>query len=191
MEKTKVILFGDSIRLIGYGSAVPALLGDGFEVWQPESNGKFVSNVLRDLFDMADRIEAADIVHFNSGEWDICELFDDGPFTPMDFYVSQILRIADILISRGKTVIFATTTPVRPENRHNRTDVIARYNAAVVPLLEEKGVLINDLYSVVAQDIYENVCDDTIHLSPAGIRRCAESTADAIRRAALSQKRRS
>ena len=184
MKKTKVILLGDSIRLMGYGPAVPALLGDAYEVWQPETNGKFVSNVLRDLFDMADRIAEADIVHFNSGEWDICELFGDGPFTPLDFYVSQILRIADILQAAGKTVLFATTTPVRPENRHNHNDVIGRYNAAAVPLLKEKGVAINDLYAVVAQDIYENVCDDTIHLSPAGIRRCAESTADAIRRAA-------
>ena len=184
MKKTKVILFGDSIRLIGYGSAVPALLGDDYEVWQPESNGKFVSNVLRDLFDMADRIKEADIVHFNSGEWDICDLFDDGPFTPLEFYVSQILRIADILLARGKKVIFATTTPVRPENRHNYNDVIRRYNASVVPLLEAKGVAINDLYSVVAQDIYGSVCDDTIHLSPEGIRLCAESTAAAIRRAA-------
>ncbi len=183
MKKTKVILFGDSIRLMGYGPAVPALLGDAYEVWQPESNGKFVSNVLRDLFDMAEKIGEADIVHFNSGEWDICDLFDDGPFTPQEFYVSQIMRIADILLSRGKKVIFATTTPVRPENRHNRNDVIGRYNAAVVPLLREKGVAINDLYAVVARDIYANVCDDTIHLSPEGIRLCAESTAAAIRAA--------
>ena len=184
MKKTKVVLLGDSIRLMGYGPAVPALLGDAYEVWQPESNGKFVSNVLRDLFDMADRIDEADIVHFNSGEWDICDLFDDGPFTPEEFYVSQILRIADLLQAKGKSVVFATTTPVRPENRHNRNNVIARYNAAVVPLLEEKGVLINDLYAAVAEDVYGNVCDDTIHLSPSGIRRCAESTAAAIRRAA-------
>ena len=183
MKKTKVILLGDSIRLIGYGAAVPALLGDAYEVWQPETNGKFVSNVLRDLFDMADRIDEADIVHFNSGEWDVCELFDDGPFTPEAFYVSQILRIVDILQAKGKTVIFATTTPVRSENRHNHNDVIRRYNAAVVPLLKEKGVAINDLYAVVAQDVYENICDDTIHLSPAGVRRCAESTAAAIRSA--------
>ena len=184
MKQTKVVLLGDSIRLMGYGSAVPALLGDAFEVWQPESNGRFVSNVLRDLFDMADRIDAADIVHFNSGEWDICELFDDGPFTPLEFYVSQILRIVDILQKKGKTVIFATTTPVRAENVHNHNGVIERYNAAIVPPLQEKGVLINDLYAVVAEDIYENVCDDTIHLSPVGIERCAASTAAAIRLAA-------
>lgn len=184
MKKTKVVLMGDSIRLMGYGSAVPALLDNAYEVWQPETNGKFVSNVLRDLFDMADKIDEADIVHFNSGEWDICELFDDGPFTPLEFYVSQILRIVDILQAKGKTVIFATTTPVRAENQYNRNDVIGRYNAAVVPPLKEKGVAINDLYAVVAQDVYENVCDDTIHLSPMGIERCAASTAAAIRRAA-------
>ena len=184
MKKTKVILFGDSIRLIGYGSAVPALLGDDYEVWQPESNGRFVSNVLRDLFDMAERIDEADIVHFNSGEWDICELFGDGPFTPQEFYVSQILRIADILQAKGKTVIFATTTPVRPENPHNHNDVIRRYNAAVVPLLEAKGVAINDLYAVLAPDIYGNICDDLIHLSEQGIRLCAESTVKAIKECA-------
>ena len=184
MKKTKVVLMGDSIRLMGYGSAVPALLGDAYEVWQPETNGKFVFNVLRDLFDMADRIDEADIVHFNSGEWDICELFGDGPFTPLEFYVSQILRIVDILQAKGKTVIFATTTPVRAENVHNHNGVIEQFNAAVVSPLKGKGVLINDLYAVVAEDVYENVCDDTIHLSPVGIERCAASTAAAIRRAA-------
>ena len=185
MKKTKVVLLGDSIRLMGYGSAVPALLGDAYEVWQPESNGKFVSNVLRDLFDMADRIEEADIVHFNSGEWDICELFGDGPFTPLEFYVSQILRIVDILQAKGKTVIFATTTPVRAENQYNHNGVIERYNAAAVPLLRDKGVLINDLYALLCPDLYGNICDDLIHLTDRGAALCAESTAEAVRRAAV------
>ena len=181
MERKKVILLGDSIRLIGYGSAVPELLGEDYEVWQPETNGKFVSNVLRDLFDYREQIAAAQIVHFNSGEWDICQLFDDGPFTPEEFYVSQVLRIADILLQQGKKVIFATTTPVREENTYNKNDVIRRYNSLIVPRLREKGVTINDLYTVVAEDVYANISDDTIHLSERGVRLCAESTAAAIR----------
>ena len=180
----KVVLLGDSIRLMGYGNKVPELLGNDFEVWQPEQNGMFVSNVLRQLFDFADRIREADIVHFNSGEWDICELFGDGPFTPVEFYVSQILRIVELLQKQGKTVVFAATTPVRPENQYNHNEVIRRFNDAVIPLLKEKGVLINDLYAVVAEDIRANVCDDTIHLSEQGIARCAEATAAAIRKAA-------
>ena len=184
MDKRKVALLGDSIRLMGYGSAVPELLGDGYGVWQPETNGMFVSNVLRQLFDYREQIAAAEIVHFNSGEWDVCELFGDGPFTPVEFYLSQLLRITDILQAQGKKVIFATTTPVRKENVHNRNEVIERYNALAVPLLREKDVIINDLYSVVAENVGLNVCDDLIHLSERGIARCAESTADAIRRAA-------
>ena len=184
MRVKKAVLLGDSIRLLGYGSAVPALLGDGFSVWQPETNGKFISNTLRDLFDYREQIRAADIVHFNSGEWDICELFGDGAFTPAEFYVSQLLRITDILQQWGKIVIFATTTPVRPENRYNSNATIGRYNALAVPALRQKGVLINDLYAVVAADIEGNVCGDTIHLSERGAALCAESTAAAIRRAA-------
>ena len=183
MRKIKVVLLGDSIRLMGYGGAVPELLGDGYEVWQPEDNGRFVSYVLRQIFDYADKINEADVVHFNTGEWDICELFGDGPFTPEEFYVSQVTRIARILLQRGKKVIFATTTPVREENTYNHTAMIWRFNSLIVPELKEMGVQINDLYSVVAADIYGNVCDDTIHLSEQGIRLCAESTAAAIRKA--------
>ena len=47
---------------------------------------------------------------------------------------------------------------------------------------------INDLWAVVNENVYENVCDDTIHLSPIGIERCAASTAEAIRRAAEERK---
>ena len=183
MKKKKVVLLGDSIRLIGYGKAVPELLGDGYEVWQPEDNGRFVSYVLRQIFDHADKINEADAVHFNSGEWDICELFGDGPFTPEEFYVSQVLRIARILLERGKKVIFATTTPVREDNVYNHTSVIERFNSLIVPPLKEMGVQINDLYAVVAADVNANVSDDTIHLSEQGIRLCAESTANAIRAA--------
>ena len=62
MDAVKVVLLGDSIRLLGYGGKVPELLGEGYSVWQPESNGKFVSNTLRDLFDFREQIAAADIV---------------------------------------------------------------------------------------------------------------------------------
>ena len=37
----KVTLIGDSIRQRGYGKAVPKLLGEGFEVVQPEVKCRF------------------------------------------------------------------------------------------------------------------------------------------------------
>lgn len=47
----KVTLIGDSIRMIGYGKLVPELLGDEYEVYQPNENGRFAKYTLRGLFD--------------------------------------------------------------------------------------------------------------------------------------------
>ena len=53
----KVTLLGDSIRQIGYGTKVPELLGDEYQVFQPEDNCRFVKYTLRMLFDLKTEIE--------------------------------------------------------------------------------------------------------------------------------------
>jgi hypothetical protein len=180
-----VVLMGDSIRVIGYGKRVPELLGEEYSVWQSEDNGRFCYYTLRALFGQGPHIENADIVHWNNGLWDICELFDDGPFTPEDEYVRVMLRIARILKQRVRSVIFATTTPVWPDHPYNDNRVIRAYNERLVPELRKMGIRINDLYAVVADDIPGNIReDDKIHLSEKGIELCAEATAECIRRAA-------
>ena len=80
-------------------------------------------------------------------------------------------------------MIFASTTPVRPENPYNKNEEIAAYNAAVIPALREKGVWINDLYPLLLPDLYGNITEDLVHLSDKGERLAAESTADAVREA--------
>ena len=177
----KVTLLGDSIRLIGYGMKVPELLGEDFEVFQPGDNCRFAKYTLRGLFDWCEAMEGSRIVHWNNGLWDMCNLFGDGSFSTEDEYVQNILRIADILLSRYDKVIFATTTPVRNENQHNCNENIARYNSLIVPLLEEKGVIINDLYSFVSADIDKYIReDDNIHLTDEGIEVCAQRVKDVI-----------
>ena len=55
----------------------------------------------------------------------------------------------------------------------------------LVPKLQEMGILINDLYSLVAQDVYQYIReDDQIHLTDAGIDVCAEQVARMIQEAA-------
>lgn len=182
----KVTLLGDSIRMIGYGKTVPGLLGDAFEVWQPNENCRFASYTLRGLFDWEEAMRGSRVVHWNNGLWDICDLFGDGAFTPEDEYVETMLRVAGILTKRYDRVIFATTTPCTPQNRYNRNSLIVRYNEVLVPLLAERGILINDLYSAVAADMDRYISADTIHLSEAGIALCGGMVADAIRAAAAS-----
>jgi hypothetical protein len=52
----------------------------------------------------------------------------------------------------------------------------------IVPLLVEKGIIINDLYSAVLFDIDKYIRkDDNIHLTDEGSKICAEQVADIIR----------
>lgn len=183
----KVTLLGDSIRMIGYGIEVPALLGEQFEVFQPNDNCRFAKYTLRGLFDWESNMAGSQIVHWNNGLWDICNLFGDGMFTSESEYVENMLRIADILIKRYDKVIFATTTPVTVQNSYNKNSDIERYNALIVPFLKEKGIIINDLYQLILSDIDKYISkEDNIHLSDEGIRVCAVQVADTIRKVSQS-----
>ncbi len=178
----KVTLLGDSIRQIGYGLKVPQLLGDEYEVFQPDDNCRFAKYTLRGLYDWAEGMKDSTVIHWNNGIWDVADLFGEGNFTPIELYVDEMVRIAKILKQRAKTVIFATTTPLRFEN-DLKNEKIQSYNAAVVPKLRELGVVINDLYSVIDADLENYVrADDKIHLSEAGIDRAAEAVAGIIRK---------
>ena len=161
---TKVTLLGDSVRQ-QYQARVEQLLGEEFEVFGPEENCRFAKYTLRGLFDWERRMKGSRIVHWNNGMWDICDLFGDGLFSTEEEYVQNMLRIADNLLSRHEVVVFAPTTPVKAENKYNTLESIKRYNDLIVPLLREKGVIINDLYAACAADIDRYVAADTLHLS--------------------------
>ena len=181
----KVTLLGDSIRMIGYGQVVPTLLGEDFDVFQPTDNCRFAKYTLRGLFDWEKQMSGTKIVHWNNGLWDICNLFGDGLFTSESEYVENMLRIADILIAKYDKVIFATTTPVTTQNPYNKNSDIEKYNALIVPLLKEKGIIINDLYQLVSSDVDRYIRkDDNIHLTDEGIKVCAEQVAGIIKKVA-------
>ena len=180
----KVTLLGDSIRQLGYGTRVPELLGSEFEVFQPEENCRFSKYTLRGLFDWKEQMEGSRIVHWNNGLWDASCIFDDGLFSDEEEYVKTMLRIAKILKERYETVIFATTTPLNSEYVYTKNKDVNRYNELIVPKLEEMGIIINDLHSLVAADIDRYICEDKIHLSQDGTEMCAIQVAEVIRKAA-------
>lgn len=182
----KVTLLGDSIRAIGYGKMVPELLKDEFEVWQPSENCRFSKYTLRGVYDWRKEMEGSRIIHWNNGLWDVCDLFGDGWFTSEQEYIENMLRVADLLLARYEKVIFATTTPVKGPDKTKKNEGIIQYNNALVPLLQEKGIIINDLHSTVYQNIDLYICDDNIHLSEAGIEVCSKQVADIIRKTSLT-----
>ncbi len=180
----KVALLGDSIRLFGYGKRVPDLLGEKYEVFQPEDNCRFAKYLLRMLFDYREQLQNCDVIHFNCGHWDVCELFDDGTFSTIEEYRQNTLRIAKILQGYAPKVIFATSTPVRAGYTYNDNAKIQRLNAVIVPELEKTGVIINDLHALVSADVNAYISEeDLLHLSPAGAEACARQVAECIKKA--------
>lgn len=180
----KLTLIGDSIRMIGYGTKVPELLKDEYEIFQPEENCRFSKFTLRGvLHEWAANIEGSDIIHWNNGLWDVCDL-GDGVFTPKEEYVANMTRIASALKQKAKVVIFATTTPVRNEHTRTSNPPIVEYNKLIVPILSDMGILINDLHSEVVKDIDKYIRgDDFIHLTDAGIDLCSDMVVKAVREA--------
>ena len=179
--KKKVALLGDSIRLFGYGKVVPSLLKGKATVFQPKENCKFSKNMMRMIFDLQSELKDCDVIHFNCGLWDVANIVGDGKlFSSDEEYKQNVLRIAKMLLSFTKNVIFATTTPVKPEHPHNKNEDILRFNALVVPELQAMGIEINDLHSLVAEDVAGNICDDYIHLTKLGAERCGKQVAALI-----------
>lgn len=177
----KISFIGDSILQSGYGKMMPKLLGEDFEIFRPNDNCRFAKYTLRGLFDWEKDMRGSRIVHWNNGLWDVCNILGDGKlFTSDEEYVDNMLRIADVLLERYEKVIFATTTPVSLKNIYNKNEDIKRFNDIIVPKLQEKGIIINDLYSTVIADLDRFICNDTIHLSEDGIEVCSKQVANII-----------
>ena len=180
----KVVLLGDSIRLLGYGKRVAEFLGEDYSVWQPEENCRFSFHTFRMIYDYREQIKDVDVIYWNNGLWDVCKTFGDEVFMDKEVYVDTMKRIAKILQANSKTVIFATTTPVRQGDCWMENKDISAYNAAVVPALEGMGVMISDLHSFVAGCIEDYVRDDDlVHLTEKGIEACAQFVAAEIQKA--------
>ena len=105
----------------------------------------------------------------------------DGPFSTIDEYVENMCRLARHLLKITPKVVFATTTPVREEAQYDKNDIIDEFNAAVVPKLQEMGIIINDLNSLLRDNVEENICDDFLHLSEIGATRAAEQVVKVIK----------
>ena len=178
----KVVLLGDSIRRIGYGTVVPELLGGEYNVWQPEENCMYIKATFRGLYEWMENIRGADIIHWNNGLWDVYDLYGDGTLSTEKEYVENVVRTAKILLRITPNVIFATTTPIRKGHPDIDIKNIIAFNKAATSELKKTGVSINDLYSFVAPNIEKYIReDDKIHLTEEGIKAVGKEVSDYIR----------
>lgn len=176
----KIVLLGDSQRqpYCGYGKRVEEVLRkEGHEVFQPEDNSRFTKYLLRQLRDFRDEIKGADIIHFNAGHWDIGVMFksDNEPFTSLDEYLANLRRIVAEMKLITPHIIFATTSPVKPHHADETNELIEKYNAAAVKLMNELGVRVNDIYSVVLPRLDECVLGGKDQIHPTEIGKIVQS----------------
>lgn len=176
----KVLLLGDSIRL-NYMPMVCKNLYGRAEVFGPQDNCRFAKYTLCCLSDwLALCGGTPDIIHWNNGIWDITRFQNNECLTPLEHYVEDLSRILKVLRQTGAKIIFATSTPTREGNPIQFTADIARYNAAATRLMQNSGIQVNDLYSLVLPHIHEYICDDLVHLTKEGIKQVGNEVTGVI-----------
>lgn len=187
-SKAKVLLLGDSIR-ISYQPLVAQKLRTEATVVGPAENGQYSLYTLSCLERWLGALGAPDVVHWNNGLHDAGHNPQRSPRQiPLEMYCANLEFVLQRLRQTNARVIWATTTPVHPDAPFVstrwawRNEEIDEYNRAALALMQQHGVAVNDLHSIVAADPDELLCEDQLHLSEAGKARCAEAVADAVRR---------
>ena len=177
------VLLGDSIRS-AYAPQVKELLADECEVWWPTENCAFAKWTLYSLRFWRDKLNEADVIHWNNGLHDVVRMFPgDGPFVSLGEYRDAIFKLGRELKKTGARVIFATTTPIGPKNEYQRSNQdIESYNRAALDILVPMGIEIDDLHALVMQNPGEMLSDDDTHPSEEGVRLLAHSVAGCIRK---------
>lgn len=184
----KILLIGDSIRK-GYDQYVRERLGEVCEVLFPEDNCQTSTHILRFFHIWCEGLSTFDFdaVHWNAGAWDTLRIYGDGTLIPPDVYENNLVRI----IARIRRVcphavqIFATTTPVMEcgylpdyEMRYNRD--IEEYNTIARRVMEQNGILVNDLYALMENtpDTYHS--DQTHYYTAEAIKLLGERVSDVL-----------
>jgi hypothetical protein len=176
----KVLLLGDSIRL-SYHPLVREKLSCRAEVTGPEDNCRFTKYTLWYIKSWLDQFGKPDIIHWNNGLWDVYHFNEDtGIFTPKEEYLTELGRILTELRKTGAVIIWASTTPVTPRHGYCRNKDIDEYNGIASEFMKSEGIEINDLNSLLRNNIEGFICEDNIHLNADGREVCANAVAKAI-----------
>jgi lysophospholipase L1-like esterase len=126
-------------------------------------------------------MKGSDVIHWNNGLWDTNDYYGDGPFSAYEEYEMNVIRVARYLKALAPKVIFATTTPTKRTDKYQKNETIKAFNDRIVPALIKEGVIINDLYSLIDEDIESYICEDKTHLSKKGIEVAANQVANLIK----------
>ena len=190
----RVLLIGDSIS-IGYTLPVRKLLAGKANVHRVPTNARHTGIGLEKINEWLGDGKW-DVIHFNWGLHDLCYRSTD-PDAPnrrdktngrldltFEEYQQNLHKLVGILKATGAELIWAGTTPV-PDGESGRIkgDEI-KYNEAAKKIMEENGVMINDLHAHAMKKLSEiQQPNGNVHFTPGGSDYLAERVAARIRNA--------
>jgi len=187
-DTPRVLLLGDSIRM-SYQPHVAGLLDGRAHVVGPADSGQYSLFTLSSLNRWIDELGTPDIVHWNNGFHDVGHNPTRYPVQiPIDMYQANLAFIFERLREMTSQVIWANTTPVYPDRPISETEwswrneEIDQYNDVARKLMETHDVPINDLHTLVWDNVDEFLSEDQIHLSEAGQKACANAVAEFVSR---------
>jgi lysophospholipase L1-like esterase len=183
-----IVLIGDSIRM-GYAPVVVEMLKGKAHVVAAKENGGDTTRVLANLDEWAIAHQPA-VVHFNCGLHDLkVSRKTKQPQVSIEAYEKNLRSIVDRLQKETKArLIFATTTPIRDDlhakrkgNIDRREADVKRYNDVALKVMEEKGVEIDDLHTVVTKAGIEKVQrTDGTHYTGEGSKALAKAVVKSV-----------
>jgi hypothetical protein len=190
-----VLIIGDSIS-IGYTQAVVDLLEGTANVFRPVNEPKVncgnTKNGLRNLSKWLGSKKWA-VIHFNWGLHDLCYRNPDAKVyggrdkingsisVPLEKYQNNLKLLISQLDKTGANLIWASTTLV-PEGEAGRyVGDGLRYNKAATELMNEHGIVINDLHRHTSHfDASFFVKPGDVHFTKAGYQKLAIQVASKI-----------
>jgi lysophospholipase L1-like esterase len=182
----RVLLLGDSIRM-SYQRLVAQLLEGKADVVGPSVNCQYSLYTLSSLPHWIAELGKPDIVHWNNGIHDVGHNPHRSPVQmPIEMYRANLEFILRSLLELTPHVIWATSTLVHPQRSFCddqwswRNEEIDEYNRVAAELMNQNGIPINDLHTLVSENIEAFLADDGLHLSEAGQAACARAVAQAV-----------
>lgn len=176
----RVLIIGDSIS-IGYTIPTRELLKGKANVHRIPENGGPTTNGIKNLSKWLGDGKW-DVIHFNWGLHDLKTDKDDKHQVPLEEYEKNLRQLVKQLKDTKAKLIWASTTPV-PEGKlsppRKNSDVEA-YNKAAKKVMEENGVLIDDLYTFALPKLKDIQRPANVHFTDPGSKVLAEQVAASI-----------
>jgi hypothetical protein len=175
-----VFIIGDSISL-GYTPFVKAKLSGKAAVSRPDTN---CGSTLRGIENLDAWLgdKKYDIIYFNFGLHDLRRVDavtrkdtkgveTDPTWNTPEGYAANLNTIIKKLKTAGKTLIFATTTPVHPSSHSDPSQVQDRpkkFNEIAKEVMKKNNIIVDDLFAFALPQLSEIQLATNLHYQKKG-----------------------